>query len=1166
MMFIILLGTLFQSPKANPVPVDDNFQNRQLSEVLNDLGERYQVFISYQSRLIKDIQVDFEFRTEESLDMAVKRLLTHTGLNYEFYEKQYLIIYKNDRDGTRNARKIQKKIKQIKRLEEKGNLNVVLNSSNIHKRNVAILNSVKERIEKTVSGTITDEAGEPLIGATVVARGTTQGTITDSEGQYSLTVEDQVTKLLVSYVGYASQEVSIDNRSTVNITLSEADMNLDEVVISALGISRDKRALGYSVTELDGDAVSKVKESNLASSLAGKVAGVVVYKNTSGAGGSARVIIRGNNSLTGNNEPLYVVDGVPIDNSNLAGSGAGEFNVPDYGNGISDINPDDIESISILKGPNAAALYGSRASNGVVLITTKKGTRGRGLGISLSSSITLETPLVLPEFQNEYGRGTDGNFPQLNPSDDLATQVNVVGGTSSWGPKFDNSSQLAYNGMQRPYTAQPDNVRNFFETGSTFINTVALSGGTDKTSVRFSYTNSDIQSILPNSSVQRNNFNLRGSASLGKRLSVDTKITYFLQEAQNRASQGSEGLMAYVWPMARNVALSDLMVYQDIENPINPADPYRVIAPTSNGGNPYWMLYNNRQADTRSRVNGFVKLDYQITDWLSAFARAGTDDISQNLETVTANGNHFFTTGRIGFQDTDRTETNYDFLLMLNKNLGDRFNLSANAGGNSRRSTFRRSSINGSDFKIPGRYFLNNTDGTRIVANQSDLIEKRVNSLYGSASLSFDDMIYVDFTGRNDWSSALAAENRSYFYSSASVSLLLDKLFRMDETTVNLLKLRGSTANVGNDTDPLQIMNVFSVAANGYLGNVQINRPNIRFSESLRPEDIRTTEAGLEFRLFRNRLYGDLSVYQITTKDLIFDVPVDPGTGFSFFRENIGEITNKGIEFLLGGTPAKTANFRWDISANVSRNRNELVSLIEGQENFNFSSSNGGIVDVRAQVDGGYGDIYATTWLRNDAGQLILTTEGRPQATSERELFGNYQPDLTGGFTNTFRFKNISLNALIDFRIGGEVFNFTEIGMDASGVSRRSLEYRESGILVDGVVEEADGTFSPNTTTISAQDYWQAVSSIGSEYIFDQTNVRLRELSVSYSLPKGFLSDVFVSSPSISLIGRNLFFLYKNVDNFDPESSYATGNFSQGVLWYALPTTRSIGASLNLNF
>lgn len=1015
----------------------------------------------------------------------------------------------------------------------------------------------------TVSGTVTGSDGGALIGVNILVKGSSNGTTTDENGQYRFSVPDDAV-LVFSYTGFETQEIAVGGKTVIDVVMKEGS-TLDEVVVSALGISRKKKSLGYAVTELNGDDVSTVKESNVASSLAGKVAGVVVYKNTSGAGGAARVIIRGNNSLSGNNEPLYVVDGVPIDNANNATSESFEFRVNDSGNGISDINPDDIESISILKGPNAAALYGSRASNGVVLITTKRGALGKGLGVSFSSSVTFENPLVLPEYQNEYGRGTDGNFVQLNPSDDLATQVQSVGLASSWGPKFDGSNQLEFMGEERPYSSQPSNVEDFFETGSTLINTVALSGSTDKASMRFSYTRSDINSILPNSSVERNNFNLRGFAKLGDKLTVDAKATYFLQDAKNRAVQGTEGIMAALLPMARNIQTADMETYQNVDNPINPNDPYRVISPTASGGNPYWMLRENFNGDTRTRFSGFAKLDYKLTDWLSAFARVGTDKISQNFENITANGNHFFSAGLISFRDIERTENNYDFLLMFNNDLSERINLSVNLGGNARHSTYIESGISGSDFKIPGRYFLNNTDGSKLTARQTDLIEKKVNSLYGSASVSFDNMIYLDFTGRNDWSSALAAENRSFFYSSASLSILLDQIFDLGPT-VDLLKIRASTANVGNDTDPQQITNLFEVAANGYLGNVQINRPNIRFSESLRPEDIGTIEAGFEFKLYKNRVYGDFSVYKITTKDLIFDVPVDPGTGFSFFRENVGEITNSGIEFLLGGAPVSTPDFRWDISANISKNKNELVSLIDGQETFLFSQSNSGVVDVRAQVEGGYGDIYTTTWLRNEAGQLIVTAEGRPQATSEREKFGNYQPDFSGGVTNTLRYKDFTLSALIDFRIGGEVFGWTESALDAAGVSTNSLQYRETGITVEGVVEQPDGSFLPNTTQISAQDYWGAVSGIGSEYIYDQTNIRLRELSLSFRLPSSIIENIGIGSASLSVIGRNLFFLSKKADNFDPESTYATGNLGQGVLFYSLPTTRSFGFSLNVNF
>ncbi|MEL4308994.1 SusC/RagA family TonB-linked outer membrane protein [Joostella sp. CR20] len=1021
--------------------------------------------------------------------------------------------------------------------------------------------------EKTITGTITDgDDGMPLPGVTVVVKGTSQGTSADFDGNFTLDNVAPNAVLQFTMIGYTSQEISAAGKSVINISMSADAQQLDEVVVTSLGLTRDKKSLGYSVTELDGESVSLVKESNVASSLAGKVAGVVVTKSTSGVGGGTRVVIRGNNSITGNNQPLYVVDGVPIDNSSLETSNGAEYSVPDLGNGISDINPDDIESMSILKGPNAAALYGSRASNGVIIITTKSGRKTKGLGVTYTTSATFDTPLVLPEYQNEYGRGNNGNFPQIDTTADLATQVNsVTSNGGSWGPKFDGTQHLEFNGKMRPYVAQPNNVKDFFETGSSYINTLALNAGSEKATVRFSYTNSDLESILPNSNVKRNNFNLRGTANLSDRLSLDAKITYFIQDARNRPTQGTEGVVAYVYPLARNVAIDDLKHYQDLENPIDPNNPYKVIAPTASGGNPYWMLENDYNGDKRTRITGFAKLEYKFTDWLSAFARVGTDAIQQDTEAYEATGHHFFPDGRIRFTKNDRTETNYDFLFMFNKDVGANFNISANAGGNMRHSTYSASTINGYDFKIPGKYFLDNTDGTQLTATQTDLIEKRVNSIYGSTSFSYNDMVYLDLTARNDWSSALAADNRSYFYSSASLSVLLNEMFNFGES-INLLKLKGSTANVGNDTDAQQIVNVFTVASNGYLGNTQINRPNIRFSESLQPEDIRSNEFGLEFKAFRNRLYADFSYYDISSKNLIFDVPVDPGTGYDFFRENVGEITNKGFEFLIGGTPIQNENFAWDVSLNMAKNENKLAKLIDGQENFTFSSSNGGIVDVRAQVGGGYGDIYATDWLRTDDGQLILTAEGLPQATSERVKVGNYQPDFSGGFTNTFRIKDFTLNTLIDFRVGGEVFSYTDAGLDASGVSERSLKYRDGGVVVDGVVDDGSGNYSANTELISAQEYWGAVSGIGSEYVFSQTNIRLRELSLTYNLPAKFLDRTFLTGLSLSAVGRNLFFIYKEADNFDPESSYSTSNLGQGVLFYALPTTRSIGLSMNVKF
>lgn len=1007
---------------------------------------------------------------------------------------------------------------------------------------------------QTVNGTITDATdGTLLPGVNVIIKGTKIGASSDFNGNYSIEVTSTDAILQFSYLGYSTKEIKVNGKSIMNVSLNQSAESLDEVVVTALGISREKKSLGYSVSEVDGSSVSLAKEANVVNSLSGKVAGVVITQSASGPAGGTRVIIRGNNSITGNNQPLYVVDGVPIDNSGIGsanGSNTSNYNRSDLGTGISDLNSDDIKSMSVLKGPNAAALYGSRASNGVILITTKKGSNQQGLGISLSTNISFQNPLILPEYQNEYGAGKDGVF---------ATDLTELKGNGSWGPKFDGSSQLYYTGENRPYVAQPDNVKDFFETGSSIVNTLAISKSNENSSLRFSYSNSTMQSILPNSEVDRNNFNLRGFSQLTDKFSLDAKVTYFLQGAKNRPSQGTEGVMAYLYGLNRNIDINDLKTYQNLD------DGYGVISATNSGGNPYWILYNDKNEDNRKRFSGFAKAKYDFSDTFKAFVRVGTDAVSHDTESYSAVGHHFYPAGRINYSATDRTETNYDLLLMYNKDINEDFNLSVNVGANALHSTYKSSSIAGEDFKIPGKYFISNTDPLKLSVGQTDLIEKKVNSVYGSGSLAYKGMMYLDITGRNDWSSALSSENRSYLYKSASLSMLLNKMFDFGASKINLAKLRLSYANVGNDTDPQQIVNLFSVASNGYLGNTTVSRPNIKFSESLRPEDVTSTEFGFEVKALENRLFADFTYYSISSKDLIFDVPVDPATGYSYFRENVGEVSNKGFELMIGGTPIRNDNFKWDVSLNLSQNTNELVSLIDGQDFFEFSTTNSGAVDVRAQVGEGFGDIYGTTWKTTDDGQLLLTATGRPQASDERVKLGNYQPDMTGGFSNTFNYKDFALNFLLDFRIGGEVYSGTDAALDARGVSVKTLQYREDGITVEGVWDDG-GTLTPNTTNISAQDYWGAVSGIASEYIIDQTNVRLREISLSYNFPNAILEKTFVKNASISLTGRNLFFLYKKSDNFDPEASYSTSNFAQGVLYYNLPTTSSIGLSLNVKF
>ena len=1009
-----------------------------------------------------------------------------------------------------------------------------------------------------VSGVVTDAiSGEPIPGVSVVQKNTMIGTITDVDGVYRIEVERGST-IVFSFVGYLSKEVVVESAGTYNVVMESAMYDVDEVVVTALGISRQKKSLGYTVSEVESEEVSRVKETNVMNSLAGRVAGVTITQGAFGPGGGSRVIIRGNNSLSQDNQPLYVVDGVPIDNSGYGSANendVGSYSKTDYGTGVSDINPDDIESISVLKGPNAAALYGSRAANGVILITTKRGGESDGLGVTVSSSLTFDNPMVLPKYQNQYGQGTQGYVPEN--IDDLKE----AGG--SWGAKLDGSDKLYWTGETRPYTAQPDNVKDFFETGQTLITNVAIDGGNMDQNVRFSYTNTHSGSILPNSSIDRHNFTLRGYTKLAGKLTLDAKATYFFQHGKNRPKLGTEGVMAYVYGIPRNANIND---YKDYQNP----ETLEAVSHTSLGANPYWMMYNDRREDWRHRFQGFFKIQYQFNDWLSAHIRVGTDLIKQNIENVEAYGHWFFGTGRFSYNQYQDSETNADFLFLFNKDLSSSLNLSATFGGNHMYSDGRSMRINGDSFRIPEGPPV--SIASNVYYGYSPLSKKKINSLYGTASFGYNNWFYLDASLRNDWSSTLPKDNRSYSYPSLSGSVLLNEMLDLSGGIMSFSKIRMSWAQVGNDTSPYMLEDIYSIddASDSYLGLTTMSRSSTKNNPDLLPEKVTSVEVGGEFRFFNNRLYTDFSLYKIKSSDLIFEVPISASTGYSHRVSNVGEIQNKGFEILLGGIPIRRGQLTWETTLNFSTNKNELNELIEGTDTYEFGVTNSGNIIVQATVGGGFGDIYGTTFQRSPDGKMILDEIGRPVATSEKVHLGNYQPDWVGGLTNKFTYGDFSLHFLIDARIGGEVYSGTDASLDANGVSTRSLKYREEGVVVDGVkeVEGENGeiTYVENTSEITAQQYWGSVSGIGSEYVYDQTNIRLREASFFWNIPSTLLGDGFIKSASVGVVGRNLFFIYKEMENFDPELSYSTSTFSQGMLFNPLPSSRSIGFNLNVKF
>ena len=1012
--------------------------------------------------------------------------------------------------------------------------------------------------QKTVTGNVSAAQDGPLPGATIIVKGSDNtGTLTDFDGNFSVSASIGDV-LIVSYVGFASQEVSIANDSTLSIVL-ESDQQLDEVVVTALGISREKKSLGYAVTQVSGENLNTVKDNNLASSLTGKVAGLQISQSGS-LGSASRITIRGNNSLGGNSQALIIVDGMPINaslpisgdgsqsSSGSSGVGGGPSFEPSIsGGGISDINPDDVESISVLKGPSAAALYGSRAGNGVILITTKKGKRSDELGVKIKTDLYVDNPLLLPEYQNQYGQGSFGAAYTDRTND---------WGELSWGSVLDGSQQAYYDGTTKAYRAQSDNVKNFFRQAVRRITSISMDKGSENSSFRFSYTNNQSEAIVENSDLNSHNFNLRSITNLSDKLTLDAKATYFTQIVKNRSSTtGAQGLLGYVYNMPRNVAVDDLRNYQ-MDNPATPSDFAVIRYADGNIGNPFWQVYNDENTVRRNRFLGYTKIDYKFTDWLSAFVRVGADVTNIRDIKIFKPGHHFVLTGSMNIGESTFNELNSEFLVTAQHDFSDKLNVVANVGGNLSRRTAEGMTVAGTAFKIPTAFFINNLEVLQS-PQESPLSIKKVNSLYGAANLAYENFLYLDVSVRNDWSSTLSEENRSFMYSSASLSAILNKFIDPSQKIFNLIKLRGSFAEVGNDTDPYQLNQTYNVPGQGYLGLTTLQSPTVKLNSDLKPENIASSEFGLELAMLNNKLSLDVSVYNVKTTDLIFDVPVPAATGYQFNRTNIGEVTNKGLEIVFGANLLNTADFSWDTSIFYSKNENKIVELVEGVDRFSYTISTDSNVSISATEGGSIGDIYGRVWTGE------VNSDGVPIGSAAPDvLLGNAQPDWKGGWSNTIKYKDLSLRFLIDARMGGQIYSQTSADLDRNGVSKRSLQYRESGVVVNGT---NTGTGSANTQSITGQQYWTAMSNISENYIYDQDNIRLRELALAYNIPLKS-NKLGLQNAMVQLVGRNLFFFMNKADDIDPETMLGTSLGVQGLSQNAMPTLRSVGLNLNLTF
>ena len=1037
-----------------------------------------------------------------------------------------------------------------------------------------------------VTGKVTDRAsGESMPGVAVVVSGQGVGVFTGADGSYSITANAASDQLHFSFIGYGSESVRLGGQSAVNVSMT-AGVNLDEVVVTALGVSREKKSLGYSIQELGNKSFTQAKSENIVKSLTGKIAGVQVTSGTA-IGSSSKVILRGASSITGDNQPLFVVDGVPMDNSDYSSSNqqrsVGGY---DYGNAIQDMNPDDIESVSVLKGPAAAALYGSRASNGAIVITTKTGKGHRasgkkGLGVSVSSTVAFNNVFVLPEYQNAYGGGAGTAWINQLMVDSLGeTPIPDYGYDGSWGPALDGTMVRHWDswydyegdadyGQSRAWLPTDSDVDEFFQTGVTYSNNFAVTGATDASSFRLSYTNHDQTGVYENSSLKRNTLSFSGSSDVNDRMTASMSANYVQSVGQGRpmTGYGSSVMSQFTQWGQRQLSMDRLRNYENADgshrtwnrNSASDASPHY-------WDNPFWERYKNVQDDQRDRVFGNITLNYKINDNMSFMGRALTDFyIDRRQERVAVGG-----VNESSYSEYTRQlqETNLDGYLNFNKEINSDLNLVGFVGVNRRTRNFQRlGAFTLGGLNTPDLYNVTNGgDGYQVNDYESS---KVVNSVMGSVSLGYQRTLFVDITGRNDWSSTLSEENNSYFYPSATASYVFSELIESDALSFG--KLRLGWAQVGNDTGPYQTGLTYGVNPNyGSSGSATV--PNAQNNPGLMPERTSSFEIGTELNFFMDRLRVDATYYVSTTEDLIFNVPVSAASGYTSTVLNAGKTENRGIELAISGTPVQTEDFRWDIGINLAKNQNELIELAEGVENIRYTSLFG--VTLEARPGQPLGTFYGYDFLYDDDGNKLVDGDGYYLSTDEVVPIGNILADLTGGVYTDLQYKNLSFSALVDFQKGGSLHSYSNQWGKYSGTLAETAEnnIREDGIVVEGMVAEVndDGdwvsTGVENAATIGAQShyFYNQGYIIHAADQYDASFVKLREMRLDYNLPADLTSGLPFTNISIGIYGRNLAILMKNAPHIDPEVATSASNV-QGFEGGQLPAERTIGFNLKFN-
>ncbi|WP_288860849.1 SusC/RagA family TonB-linked outer membrane protein [uncultured Bacteroides sp.] len=1060
------------------------------------------------------------------------------------------------------------KVKKCKNTLLCGTLTLCLWGGFSQVRAASFENFAIEQQSNKVIGTVKDEFG-PVIGASVVEKGTSNGVVTDLNGKFSLNVKPGAT-LIISFVGYKQQEVKAGN-APLNIVLEEDSKMLGEVVVTALGIKRERKALGYGVAEVQGEALTKAKETNVINSMAGRVPGLVVSQTAGGASGSSRVILRGSTEMTGNNQPLYVIDGVPLDNTNFGS--AGTYGGFDLGDGISSVNPDDIESMSVLKGPAASALYGSRASHGVILITTKKANKDK-ISVEYNGTMTFDTQLAKwDDVQQIYGMGSNGTYP-----------INAVSNTNmSWGAKADGTNMLKYfDGVERPYLIVPDNTSQFFRTGFTATNSAIIGVNNGKTGIRFTYTDMRNKDIVPKTHMSRDIFNLRANTTAGK-FDLDFSGNYTREDVKNRPALGDSksNIGKNLMTLATTYDQKWLKTYQDANGEYsnwNGMDPYNV--------NPYWDVYKNSNNSKKDQFRFNGKVVWNITQHLKIQGTAGAELNWFTFEDYKAPTTPGYESGYLQNNNFRNRMYNFELLALYNNSWGD-FDFNATLGGNLYKVNNQTIVTTAKDMKIRDVVALMSFNEVSV---EPYSYRKQINSIYGAVNLGWKHMLYFDATLRGDQSSTLPVSNNMYIYPSFSGSFVFSELLKLGDK-LPYGKVRMSWAQVGSDTDPYQLGLVYTKSkfaypgyTIGYISNGTI--PN----KDLKPTRTNSFEMGLELKFLKNRIGLDFTYYSQLSKNQIMGMASSSTSGYGYRLINAGEIENKGVEIALNTRPIQTKDFSWDLNFNFSKNSNKVKKLVDDMDMFELEKATWLDVQVAAKVGENFGSIVGPDFQRNENGDILIDpSTGLPMYDKSNHVLGNASWDWTGGVHTNFSYKNISLSAVFDVKVGADLYSMSARAAHETGKSMATLEGREAwykseearqaagyakdspdwmptgGFIAPGVIDNGDGTYRENDIVINPEKYWMSVCrNAPSMFIYDNSYVKCREITLSYTLPKAWLKNV-VDGLTISFVARNPFIVWKNIPNIDPDSNY-NNTTGMGMEYGSLPSRKSYGFNVNVKF